>query len=448
MNNTRELVLDMLMEITASKAYSHILIRDVLTKYNYSDPRDKAFIKRVTEGTLERMIQIDYVINLYSKVSVSKMKPLICALMRMSVYQLLFMDNVPDSAVCNEAVKLAGKRGFRNLQGFVNGVLRNIARNKENIVYPVKEKNPKEYLSVRYSMPVWLVEKWCEEYGEAKTEKMLEGMLTIHKISVRISSSCTKQEEEAWLAKLQEHGVQVMQHPYLSYDYELENVDGVANLPGFAEGFFTVQDVSSMLVAEAAGIKEQDTILDVCAAPGGKATHAADKLHKTGLVIARDLTETKVSYIQENVKRLQLENMQVQVWDACVLDEQMIEKADILFTDVPCSGLGIIGKKRDIKYRVSPESLTEVTKLQKEIMKTVWQYVKKGGILMYSTCTINRMENQEMVDWICRELPFERVSMKEMLPEELQADEKDGMLQVLPGIHASDGFFVAKLRRK
>ena len=177
MENTRELALDILMEILENGSYSHLVIRNVLDKYNYSDTRDKSFVKRITEGTLERLIQIDYILNEFSKVPVSKMKPLIRNLMRLSVYQLLFMDSVPASAVCNEAVKIAGKRGFRGLSGYVNGVLRNVARNREQINYPDINKNRQKALSVQYSMPEWLIAMWEKSYGEETTVGLLEGLL-------------------------------------------------------------------------------------------------------------------------------------------------------------------------------------------------------------------------------------------------------------------------------
>ena len=189
-------------------------------------------------------------------------------------------------------------------------------------------------------------------------------------------------------------------------------------------------------------------ILDVCAAPGGKSTHAAEKLKGTGQVIARDLTEYKVNFILENADRLQLLNLWAEEWDACVFDETKEEWADVLFCDAPCSGLGIMGKKRDIKYRLTPDSLKEVQKLQRQILNTVWKYVKKDGILMYSTCTINREENEKQVQWIVENLPFEVVSIKEELPEELKEDVGEFGLQLLPGIHKTDGFFLCKLRRR
>lgn len=445
--NTRDLVLSMLKEIYAGNEFSHILLRQVLEKYDYLEGNEKAFIKRLTEGTLERTIELDYVINQFSNTTVNKMKPLIRALMRMSVYQILYMDSIPDSAVCNEAVKLAALHKFTSLKGFVNGVLRNIVRNKENISYPEKERDLVKYLSITYSLPEWMVEHFLKEYGKEKAEKICKGLLQERPVTVRIKESLTAKEKQQLLERWKQQGIEINEHPYLPYAYVLEKTEGIKNMAGFEEGMFAVQDVSSMCVAHVAGIKPGMQVLDVCAAPGGKATHAAEKLNGTGQVIARDLTGYKVEFIQGNADRLQLDNLWAEEWDACVFDESKEQWADVVFCDAPCSGLGVMGKKRDIKYRLTPDSLKEVTVLQRDILNTVWKYVKKDGVLVYSTCTINKEENENQVQWIVENLPFEVVSMKEELPEEVKADEGNYGLQLLPGIHETDGFFLCKLRR-
>lgn len=465
MENIRELILDMLMEILEKGAYSHLTVRDVLNKYDYIDSRDKAFVKRVTEGTLERRIQIDYILDQFSKVPVSRMKPLIRNLLRMSVYQLLFMDSIPDSAVCNEAVKLAGKRGFKGLSGFVNGVLRNIARNKQKISYPHPEKEKYKYLSVWYSMPEWLIEMWISAYGEEKTLLMLKGLLREHPVTVRLKESLSRNQKDQWLADLAGEGIRAKQHCCLPYAYQLSGVEGVQNLPGYEQGYFMVQDVSSMLVTEAAGISAGEQgqgsagaqemawpgtdmfVVDVCAAPGGKSLHMAEKLAEKGKVLSRDLTAYKVSLIRDNIKRMGYENIEAQEYDALVLDESLKEKADIVLADLPCSGLGIMGKKRDIKYRMNHKALKELEQLQRKILDVVWQYVKPGGTLIYSTCTINPGENNKMVQWLTENYPFELQSLAPFLPEALKEEGAGGMLQLFPGIHETDGFFLARLKR-
>ncbi|MDE7197335.1 MAG: 16S rRNA (cytosine(967)-C(5))-methyltransferase, partial [Lachnospiraceae bacterium] len=219
--NVREVVLDILLELSGQNEYSNVLIASALDKYDYLEGREKAFIKRVCEGTIERRIQIDYVLDQYSKTPVTKMKPLIRELLRMSVYQLLFMEHVPSAAVCNEAVKLAKKRRFQQLQGYVNGVLRNIARGKDNLSFPDREKDLTACLSVRYSMPVWLVEHFANAYGQESCEKILHAFLEREAVSVRLHERLAGKEREALLAAWEGEGAEVEGHPYLSYAVRL-----------------------------------------------------------------------------------------------------------------------------------------------------------------------------------------------------------------------------------
>ncbi|MBQ6695423.1 MAG: 16S rRNA (cytosine(967)-C(5))-methyltransferase RsmB [Lachnospiraceae bacterium] len=428
--NAREIVLDTLLEIERNKVYSNQLLKAVLDKYDYLESQDKRFIKRLTEGCIERRIELDYYLNQYASVPVNKMKPLIRCLMRMGVYQILYMDSIPDAAACNEAVKLAVKRKFVNLKGFVNGVLRKIAANKENMPLPEEEKEPLQYLSVKYSMPEWIVEMWLQEYGKEDTQKILEGLSAIHPVSVRFRTDLTAAERATYIQAWEQTGAVVQESTLLPYVYTLTGVDGISSLEGFEEGTFTVQDVSSALSVEAAGIKATDICMDICAAPGGKTMLAAEKAAR---VLSRDVSEHKVELIQENCRRMQIEEkVTTEVWDATVYDAKKQEYADIVLMDVPCSGLGVMGKKRDIKYHVTPDSLESLTQLQKLIVESSWQYVKKGGVLLYSTCTINKKENQEMVKWICESFPF-------VLEEERQ---------LLPGFEEADGFYYARLRRR
>ncbi|MBQ8041268.1 MAG: 16S rRNA (cytosine(967)-C(5))-methyltransferase RsmB, partial [Lachnospiraceae bacterium] len=359
--NIREIVLDMLMELSKNGTYCHLLIRDVLKKYNYLDQRDKAFIKKVTEGVIERKIELDYVINLFSSTKVNKMKPLIREVLRMSVYQILYMEQVPDSAVCNEAVKLAEKRKFHNLKGFVNGVLRNIARNKESISYPD--------ISVKYSMPQFLIDKLMASYDEKTVETIMESFLLEQPVSVRMKENLAEQKKEEVLEGLGKAGVEIKAHPYLSYAYTLKKAEGMANIESFCNGAFTVQDVSSMLVAECAGIKENMTVLDLCAAPGGKSMHIAEILNGTGKVYSFDVSEKKTAYIRENAERLGYQNVEVNVNDGTVYNETLDSKGDVVIADVPCSGIGVIGKKCDIKYRINQKEIKNIVELQKKIME-------------------------------------------------------------------------------
>lgn len=460
MENTREIVLDTLLALEKENGFSHVMIRSVLEKYNYLENRDKAFIKRVCEGTIERRIELDYYLNAFSRVPVSKMKPLIRNLLRMSVYQLLYMDSIPDSAVCNEACKLAGKRKFQNLKGFINGVLRNIAKNREELPLPDREKEAVSYLSVRYSMPEWMIGLWQQEYGTDVTGEILKGLLEIHPVSIRFAGRLSSGEVREQVDFLEQKGMKPEASPYLPGVYQVRNADAIAELPGFLTGMYTVQDVSSILAVRAANISGTDVVMDVCAAPGGKSILAAETAKK---VFSFDVSEQKVEKILEYRERMGINNLEVRVKDAREFDPSLRDTADVLIMDVPCSGLGVIGKKRDIKYHASVESLRSITELQKEILKGAYPYVKPGGTLLYSTCTIHRGENEDMVKWILENLPFEPVDIADRVPAKLLEElreisarktvEEDASVakcsaQLLPGITRSDGFFFAVLRRK
>lgn len=451
MENARELALEILLQLEKGEGFDGKLINAVLDKYDYLDKRDKAFIKRLTEGTTERRIELDYHLDQYSKVPVKKMKPLIRSLMRMSVYQIIYMDSVPDSAACNEAVKLTQRHKFGSLKGFVNGVLRAISRNKGNLIFPDPEKEPVKSLSVRYSMPEWIVSMWMKRYGGERTEKILDGLLKEHPVSIRISTCLAEEERERLLKELEETGAKIHGSPYLPYVFLIENIDNIKKLPGFKEGLFTVQDVSSCLSVEALSIKEKDVVMDLCAAPGGKTILAAEKADR---VYSFDLSEEKVELIRENLSRMKLGNVTAAAQDATEFHPEFEKKADIVIMDVPCSGLGVIGKKRDIKYRVSREGIESLVRLQKSIVNAGFRYVKPGGILIYSTCTINASENEEMAGWIGENFPFEPVDVKGRLPGRLLEDLADAAavgenyLQLLPGFCQADGFFFALFKRK
>lgn len=443
--NLREIALEVLLELSRGEEYSHILLRSVLEKYQYLEKRDRAFLTRLIEGTLERRIELDYVIDSYSSVKVRKQKPVIRELLRLSVYQLLYMDSVPDSAVCNEAVKLAKKKGFRNLTGFVNGVLRSIARGRESLAYPPETKTA-EYLSVRYSMPRWIVGDWLTAYGEETTRRLLEAVYQERPLSIRVNTARITRENLA--ERLQTQGVETEAAPYAKTALYLKKYDHLTAIPEFREGLFQVQDVSSQLAVQIAGIEPGMRCIDVCAAPGGKALHMAALAGKTGSVLARDLTEYKADQIRDNAKRLGTENLEVSVWDARIPDESLAGTADVVLADLPCSGLGVMNKKTDLKYRMTRQQEEELAALQREILTAVQGYVKPGGLLIYSTCTIDSLENEDNYRWFLEHYPFEPVDFRPELPESLQASTAaEGYLQLLPGLHECDGFFIAKFRK-
>lgn len=451
--NIRAVVLDILTEIEKEGEFSHITINNALLKYQYLDRTQRAFINRLSLGTIECRIEMDYILNQYSKTPVNKMKPLIRRIMRMAVYQIIYMENVPDSAACNEAVKLAAKRGFTGLKGFVNGVLRNISRNKDNITYPDKAKETKKYLSVKYSMPEWIIELWNTNMSYEEIEDILAGMKKDKKTYIRCN---TLKGSTDYIKKiLEEEGVTVTEVSGLSYAYEISGYDYLTALKSFNEGLYQIQDISSMMAGEYVKPSTDSFIVDVCAAPGGKSINAALKLAEaaydnkdipesgiskevlkgiTGRGTARDVSDYKASLIDDNVARLGIPYIDVEVHNALEFDEELEGKADIVIADLPCSGLGIMGRKPDIRYNITKEKIDDIISLQRDILKVVSRYVKTGGTLVYSTCTINRAENEDNADWICNTLGF----------------SKDGEYrQMLPSAKAdNDGFFVAGLIKK
>ena len=445
--NTREIILNVLLEIGQGGELSSNAIHEALSKYQYFSKRDRAFITRVCEGTVERRIEIDFIIDCFSSVPVERMKPVIQEILRSAVYQIRFMGGIPDAAAVNEAVRLTQKKGFYNLKGFVNGVLRAIVRKQDDIPYPDEQEDRIKYLSVKYSMPEWLVVRWMKEFGPYLTEWMLEADLKERPTTVRIKTDRVNRQEV--LASLRSQGVTVTHAPYLPYAFQLTDYNYLPALTAFQKGWIFPQDVSSMLVAEAAAPRQGDYVIDVCAAPGGKSVGVADKMGGYGMIEARDLTEEKVSLIRENINRARLINVKPIVMDALLFDPESEQKADLVICDLPCSGLGVIARKADIKYRISPDRITALAELQRQILKNALRYVRPGGTLIYSTCTVGDEENMDNVRWILEHYPYELDSLDPYLPRQLRSlATREGHLQLLPGVHDADGFFLARLKRK
>ena len=357
----------------------------------------------------------------------------------MSVYQILKMDRIPDSAVCDEAVKLAVKRKFHGLKGFVNGVLRTVAREKETFVFTDWER--------KYSMPDWIIELWKQQYPAETVEGIMKAFLEERPTSVRCNLD--RASMETILASLEKDGAAVQKNPLADHALLLSGYDYLDALEAFREGWITVQDVSSSFVGEVADPQPNDVVLDVCGAPGGKSLHIADKLAGTGQVVVRDLTENKILLVEDNIRRTGFSNIRAEVWDALLEDPSWEEKADMVIADLPCSGLGIIGKKPDIKYQVTEESLKDLAELQKDILSVVWKYVKPGGKLIYSTCTVDHLENEDQRAWFLEHFPFEPVSIEGAFGSQVSEETmKDGYIQLLPGKYPCDGFFISAFRRK
>ncbi len=443
--NQREAAAGILYRVLEEGAYSHIELLHTFRKEGIKDRKERAFVTRVCMGTLERLYAVDAVIGAFSSVSVKRMKPYIRTILRMSIYQLRYMDQMPAPLVCNEAVRLVKKRGLSGLSGFVNGVLRAAARDPGKPVFPKEDSI--EGLSVRYSMPEWLIRRFLSRYGADVTKQILDGFYREKQVCVRVNRSRIETKELA--RRLAASGIEARPGAYVPDALILKDVSAIEDLAEFKEGLFQIQDESSMLVGLAAGYRAGDYVLDVCAAPGGKSMHAADTLRVLGggHMEARDLSRGKCDRIEENRVRAGFSNLTVTVWDALKPDERLTGRADVVLCDLPCSGLGIIGRKPEIKYRVSEEQMTELADLQRRILKAAAEYVRPGGTLIYSTCTINPQENEENVQWLMTQ-GFRTGDLRPYLPECLHQDTgESGCLQLLPGVHASDGFFLARCEK-
>ena len=433
----REIVLDVLMEVLERGSFIHLVLGQALKKYQYLDKADRAFISRVSEGTVEYLIQIDEIINRYSKTSTQKMKPVIRNLLRLSVYQIVYMDRVPDRAACSEAVKLAQKRRFGGLKGFVNGVLRTISREKEGISF----REP----WVELSLPRWLYEMWEGQYGKEVTGRM--GRAFLEEDAETTVWVKPEMRGEA-LESLASQGVRALPDSELPDLLKLSGYDYLESLEAFRKGWLQVQDRSSYLAGVAAPPEKESFVLDVCAAPGGKSLHMAQLMDGKGRVEARDLTDRKRELIEENVRRGGFQNVYCKTWDARIFDASMEGRAELVSADLRCSGLGVLGKKPDIRWNMSPQQMRKLAGLQREILSVVWRYVKPGGRLIYSTCTINPEENQDNAAWFLSSFPFEPVDLRETLGEYFKEDSLEkGWIQLLPGIHRGDGFFISVFRR-
>lgn len=403
MVNLRELVLESLMEILERGQYSHIVEKAVLDKADYLNKSDKSYIKRMVEGTVEKVLVLDEVLNGFLKTPLSGMKPLIRTVLRMGAYEILFMDKTPGYAAVNDAVNLTKKHGFKNLAPLVNGVLRNVERNASKL-----------NLDRICPIPEWMKNHFEKSYGIEKTKEIITGISGEHPVTLR------RRNPGADVSKL-------IKHPFENEAFILPKGMSLSEVKGFDEGDFTVQDISSMSVCLMAGIEEGMKVLDVCAAPGGKSLHAYDL---GGQVISRDVSENKVALINENIKRCRAAGIKTEVFDATQKDPKMENSVDILIADVPCSGLGVISKKSDILTKLKEEDFEKITLLQKQIIDTVFSYVKPGGTMMYSTCTLNPSENEQMAEYI-KKLGFTLMEEKTFFPKNYE----------------NDGFYVARLRR-
>lgn len=445
--NSRQVALDIIIEVMENEGFVHVLLNQALSKYAFIDKRERSFITRLTKGTIEQVILLDYIIDQYSKMPVHKMKPFIRNVLRMTVYQLKDMKSVPDMAACNESVKLVKQRGLHMLSGFVNGVSRNIARGLPQLNIP-------KDLSLQYSMPKWILDEWGKRYTEEEITAILESFQDegANGTCVRILGNVVsrnivpenKVSKEELLIILQSEGISYREHEFLNHCIYISNFDSLEKTKSFQNGYYQVQDSASILLGELLPLKKGNKCLDMCAAPGGKTIMMADIIGETGQVISRDVSYEKCALIEENRMRCHFDTIQIEEFDALVYDSYSKNQYDLVLVDAPCSGLGIIGSKPDIKYKMTKEKQVQLQQLQRSILKNAMQYVKDDGYLVYSTCTISPYENEDNVDFILEQKEFVQHRLKAYLPEKLaeKIDDTKG-IQLLPGIHKSEGFFIS-----
>lgn len=399
------------------------------------DRRDAALASRLCYGVLQNRMLLDYHLDYLVKGGIQKLQPVVLDILRLGLYQLLFLDKVPVSAAVNEAVEQGKRYANKSAAGLINGVLRNAARNKETLLQP-------DRLSVRYSHPQPLVDLLCESVGQ----QQLESLLASHNDSPKtvLQTNTLIADDAQVLQTLEAAGAAVQPHPWLDHAYEASGFGSLEQMELFQQGGLFVQDPAARLAAEAAGVQPGMQVLDGCAAPGGKSFAAAIAMHNLGHITSCDIHEHKVRLLEKGAERLGITIIEPTLQDASVFVPGWEQQMDVVIADVPCSGLGVIRKKPDIRYK-SLADLERLPEIQIRILENLCRYVKPGGVLLYSTCTILKRENEAVIKLFLEHHPEfnpEEFPMPEGLP-----GENNGMLTLLPHIHGTDGFFICKLRR-
>jgi 16S rRNA (cytosine967-C5)-methyltransferase len=439
--NARETALFALQAIETEDLYSDQALNQFADAANL-DSRERGLAARLLYGVLQNRYLCDFYIRSYSKIRLKKIQPVILLLLELAVYQIVFMDRIPNNAAVNESLELMKRFGKANPRtiGFANGILRSIVRDVDQLP-ALNEKTKAEYYSIRYSHSLWMVQKWIEQFGVKTTQEILQADNEIPPICLRVNLE--KGDPEAVLKQLQAEGVSAYIHPDLANLILCPEGLPIAKHPLFLSGIVTVQDGASMTAVDVLAPQKDSLVLDCCAAPGGKSFYIAEKLKNTGKVISCDIYPEKLKKIQQGSQRLGLLNLETRLQDASKPVAEWVEKADFVLCDVPCSGLGIIRKKPEIRYK-SDEELAELPEIQFQILRNAAQYVKKGGTLVYSTCTILQRENQDVVQRFLKESSeFRLCGFKTPITDECP----QGFFTFLPGKYQTDGFFIAKLSK-
>ena len=409
----REAALKALYDIETKDTFTNAALKNALNT-DLSD-NDRGLATELIYGVVLNKTALDYIISRYSKIKLKKMSPWVINILRLGVFQIYYMDKIPHSAACNESVKLANKYSHRAGSGFVNGVLRAFSRESEGFQFP-KEKGMAEYFSLKYSYPLWMVEKLLDEYGEERCEALFEENRRSHGVFLRVNT--LKNTVEQALVTLENQGISCEKT-------EVENclkVTGKINVDlskAYSDGLFSLQNISSQKTIEILDPKAGETVFDMCAAPGGKSCAIAEKMENRGRVLSFDIFEHKVELIKKSAQRLGIEIVDARLQDAAEDCAELYESADRVLVDAPCSGLGVIHKKPDIKFKRTAEDVEELCRIQKRILSTASKYLKDGGVLVYSTCTILPEENRVQIENILNEHnEYKKVSEEQILTTE------------------------------
>ena len=446
--SARELALKVLKAVEEEGAYANLALNRILEKYR-PGKLDRAFATELSYGALRSLNTLDWVLAQFIKQPLSSQTSTVRNILRLGVYQLMFMDRVPPSAACNEGAEMARKHGHAGTVKFVNGVLRNVSRRFKEIQFPGLEDNPVEHISLRYSHPAWMVKRWLEEFGPMDTIALCRANNEPAPNTVRTNTLKTTRPELA--ERLQREGLTVRETAYAPEGLNIEGFFSLGSLAAFKEGLFQVQDESSMLAGRALAPAPGSTVIDACSAPGGKTTHLAQLMENRGEILAVDIHPHKLALITENCTRLGINIIEGLTGDARELPEKLYNRADFLLVDAPCSGLGVLRRRPDARWRKEPGQLPAIVKLQAEILDGASRCVKEGGVMVYSTCTITREENWGQVeDFLARHPEFEPEDLTSLLPSEMDFEGTlaRGYLQILPHRHGMDGFFIARMRKK
>ncbi len=442
--NVRETALELLEAIEKNQSYSNLLLHHAIEN-NRLPEKDIGLLTELTYGTLQRKMTLDYYLQPFLKKG-KKVENWVLQLLRLTVYQMVYLDKIPDRAAIFEAVEIAKKRGHKGIAGMVNGVLRSIQREGlpsiEGIADPIVR------LSIETSHPEWLIRRWTDQFGLEKTKEMAEINLTAATQTARVNTAKTTRQE--CLDRLEAEGFIVEKSPVIPV--AIRSLKGnLAASAVFKEGLITIQDESSMLVAYALGAEANETILDACAAPGGKSTHIAEKMQNKGKVISLDLHAHKVKLIRDNAERLGLNTIHPMTLNSLQAPEHFErESFDRILLDAPCSGLGVMRRKPDIKYAKQEQDLFQLSAIQKKLLAAVAPLLKKGGVLVYSTCTVDKQENETVVSAFLKEnIEFAGdLQFKKRMPAPIQPLIHGFDLQIFPQDFSSDGFYIAFLRKK